>query len=57
MKIEISNEQIYEHFETHQSKKYLVPIEGAEPNLINNLSSLSICPKCLIPHGIIRLPG
>ena len=56
MKIEISNEQIYEHFETHQSKKYKVPIEGAEPNLINNLSSLSICPKCLIPHGIITLP-
>ncbi len=56
MKIEISNEQIYEHFETHQSKKYWVPIEGAEPNLIDNLSRLSICPKCLIPHGNITLP-
>ena len=56
MKIEISNEQIYEHFETHQSKKYKVPIEGAEPNLINNLSSLSICPKCLEPQGNMTLP-
>lgn len=56
MKIEISNEQIYEHFETHQSKKYWVTIEGAEPNLINNLSSLSICPKCLQPHGNITFP-
>ena len=55
MAIDISDEQIYQRYEQQQNIVYGMPIEGAEPNLLENLSSLSLCPKCLQPHGKMRL--
>ena len=56
MVTEISNEQIYKHFEKQQNTQY----DGTLDNLslfCRNLSSLSLCPKCLQPHGKMRLRG
>jgi len=55
MVTEISNEQIYEHFEKQQNTQYGGDFGQFEPFLLDNLSSLTLCPKCLQPHGKMRL--
>jgi hypothetical protein len=55
MVIEISDEQIYEHLEKQQNTQYCGNFKVIEPYLIENLSGLTLCPKCLQPHGKMRL--
>lgn len=55
MVTEISNEQIYKHFEKQQNTQYGGNFGQFEPFLLQNLSSLELCPKCLQPHGKMRL--
>ena len=55
MTIEISDEQIREHFEKQQNTDYGGTFNLLEPYVLENLSSLTLCPKCLQPHGKMRL--
>ena len=55
MEIEISDEQRREHFEKQQNTDYGGTFKLLEPYLLENLSSLTLCPKCLQPHGKMRL--
>ena len=55
MAIAISDERICEHFEKQQNTYYGGNFKQLEPHLLENLSSLTLCPKCRQPHGKMRL--